>query len=151
MYAIVISGYNGCIKMNGTLLAASDPIARLSMAEPVAKKSFHRTCDRYQCPPFFSARITSGEKIDERATVENLSLRGMSVRTSCEFERNSAVEIELRSSYVAPVKIHARVRWIIPPECEGSSHVVGFSIQRVRIMDWLKFMRLITRLKKELW
>lgn len=121
------------------------------MAEPEVKKSPHRNLDRYQCPPFFSARVVSGGKVEERATIENLSLHGLSLRTSCEFERDSIAEIVLRSSYVNPVKVHARVRWIMPPECEGSSHLVGFSIYKIRIVDWFRFTKLVAQLKKELW
>ncbi len=121
------------------------------MAESEVKRSPHRNADRYQCPPFFSARITSGGKVEERATVENLSLRGLSVRTSCEFECGSVAEIELRSNYVAPVRVYARVRWVKPAECEGSSHLVGFSIHKIPILDWFRFMKLIAQLKKELW
>lgn len=83
--------------------------------------------------------------------MENLSLRGLSARTSRSFERGSVAEVELRSKYVAPVKIQARVKWVTPPECEGASHVVGFSIIRVRIADWFRFMKLIAQVKKEVW
>jgi len=121
------------------------------MAKPEIKGSAHRNLNRYQCPPFFSARISSGGKVEEHATVENLSLRGLSARTSCEFEKDSIAEIELRSSYVSPVKVHARVKWVTPAECEGSSHLIGFSIHKVRIVDWFRFMKLIAQLKKELW
>ncbi len=121
------------------------------MAESEVKRSSHRSSDRYQCPPFFSARVDSGGKVEERATIANLSLRGLSLRTSCEFERDSIAEIELRSSYVAPVKVHARVRWIVPAECEGSSHLIGFSVYKIRIVDWFRFMKLMAQLKKELW
>ncbi len=107
--------------------------------------------DRYQCPPFFSARIVSGERVEEHATVENVSLHGLNLRTSCEFEHDSIAEIELRSTYIAPVKVHARVRWVAPAECEGSSHLIGFSIYKIRIVDWFRFTKLVAQLKKELW
>ena len=122
------------------------------MPETAAKKkTAHRKLDRYPCPPFFTARICSGETVEERASVENLSLRGLSVKTSCRFEEGGVAEVELGSNYVAPFKIQARVKWVASPESEGSPHVVGFSITRVRILDWLRFMRLISQLKKELW
>ncbi|RJP74605.1 MAG: hypothetical protein C4532_01965 [Candidatus Abyssobacteria bacterium SURF_17] len=121
------------------------------MPESTARKKAHRSAERYHCPPFFVARITGGGKIEERATVEDLSLCGLCARTSCEFEQGSAVEIELISSYVAPVRVCARVRWVSPPQCEGSHHLVGFTIQRVRIVDWFRFMKLIAQLKREVW
>lgn len=121
------------------------------MGKPTAKSRSHRNVERRQCPPFFSARIISGETVEEKATVEDLSLRGLCAKTSCTFEKDSIVEIELKSTYAAPVKIRARVRWVQPAEDEGSSHTVGFSIQRVRIFDWFKFMKIISQIKKEVW
>lgn len=121
------------------------------MPKSTAGKKAHRSAERYQCPPFFAARITGREATEERATIEDLSLRGLCARTSCEFEQGSTVEIELISSYVAPVKVYARVKWTSPPECEGASHLVGFAIQRVRIVDWFRFMKLIAQLKREVW
>ncbi len=121
------------------------------MSETSTKKGAHRNIERYACPPFFSARITSGETVDENATVENLSLRGLSVRTSSQFAEGSAAEVELKSNYVAPVKVYARVRWVAQPECEGSSHAVGFLIQKIRFTDCFRFMKLIAQVKKELW
>ena len=118
---------------------------------PTKKERSHRTLERYQCPPFFSAHITSGEIVEERAVVEDMNLRGLSARTSCDFEVGSRAEIELRSRYVAPVKISALVRWVKPQECEESSYVVGFLIRKVRIMDWFKFMKLVAQVKKEIW
>ena len=115
------------------------------------KKGSHRGVERYQCPPFFSARISSRGRVDENALVENLSLRGLSAKTSCDFEQGGSVEIELRSKYAAPVTIRARVRWVTPPESEGSPYSVGFSIYKIRIFDWLRFMRIIAQIKKEVW
>ena len=83
--------------------------------------------------------------------MEDLNLRGLSVRTSCSFEPGSKVEIELRSKYVAPVKVSALVRWVQPPESEGSSHAVGFLIRKIRIVDWFKFMKLVAQVRKEIW
>ena len=65
------------------------------MGKSTAKSRSHRTVDRSQCPPFFSARIISGETVEEKATVEDLSLRGLCARTSCAFEKDSMAEIEL--------------------------------------------------------
>jgi hypothetical protein len=121
------------------------------MSETSTKRSPHRNIERYVCPPFFSARIQSGATIDENASIENLSLRGLSARTSAAFSEGSKVEIQLKSSYVAPVKVYACVRWVTPPECEGSSHVVGFSIHKIRFTDWFRFMKLIAQVRKELW
>ena len=81
--------------------------------------------------------------------IENISLRGLSARTSCTFEAGEIAEVELRSEHAMPVRLNARVRWTMPPEQEGSSHVVGFSIRRVHIVDWFKFMRVMAQIKKE--
>ncbi|MBI5115520.1 PilZ domain-containing protein [Candidatus Poribacteria bacterium] len=121
------------------------------MSETSTKRSPHRNIERYVCPPFFSARIKSDAATDENATIENLSLRGLSARTSAAFTEGAQAEVEVRSTYVAPVKVYARVRWVTPPECEGSSHVVGFSIHRIRFTDWFRFMKLIAQVRKELW
>jgi len=121
------------------------------MGKSTAKNRSHRNVERCQCPPFFSARIISGETVEEKATVENLSLRGLCARTSCAFEKDSIAEIELKSTYTAPVKMRARVRWVQPVEGEESSHIVGFSIQRVHIFDWFKFMKIVSQIKKEVW
>ena len=122
------------------------------MAEPHSEKQpSHRNLDRYPCPPFFSACIRSGETVEECAHVENLSLRGLSARTSCAFDVGSKAEIELRSKYLAPVRVSALVRWVRPSESEDSPHAVGFLIRRVRIIDWFKFMRLVAQIKKEIW
>jgi hypothetical protein len=121
------------------------------MGKPTAKSRSHRTVERRQCPPFFSARIISGETVEEKAIVEDLSLRGLCARTSCAFEKDSIAEIELKSTYTVPVRMRARVRWIQPAEGEESLHTVGFSIHRVRIFDWFKFMKIVSQIKKEVW
>jgi hypothetical protein len=121
------------------------------MPESTAKKRSHRGAERYECPPFFSARISSGGKVEENAAVENLSLRGLRVRASRSFVEGSSAEIELRSKYAAPIKIRARVTWVKPPKNEGPTHIVGFSISKVRIVDWFRFMRIISQIKKEVW
>ncbi len=111
----------------------------------------HRTTERYYCPPFFSAHISGGGKVEEKASVEDLSLRGMKAKTSCDFEKDCAVSVMLISNYSAPIKFHARVRWSLPPEHEDSSHLVGFQITKIRIIDWLRFIRIIAQIKKEVW
>jgi hypothetical protein len=121
------------------------------MAELGADKQAHRQLDRYRCPSFFTARVSGDGKVDENARVEDVSMRGLRARTSCEFRSGSAVEVELKSEYVGPVKVYARVKWTAPSECEGVSRVVGFSIQKVRIVDMFKFMKLISQIKRELW
>ena len=83
--------------------------------------------------------------------MENLNLRGLSATTSCNFEVGSKAEIELRSNYVAPVKVSALVRWVEPSEREDSSHAVGFLIRKIRIIDWFKFMKLVAQIRKETW
>ena len=89
--------------------------------------------------------------VEERATVDNLNLRGLMVRTSCKFEVGSKAEIELRSKYVGPVKVSALVRWVKPGEHEDSSYAVGFLIRKVRVIDWFKFMKLVAQIRKEIW
>jgi hypothetical protein len=112
----------------------------------------HRTTERYYCPPFFSAYIREGGAEDEEvAGVEDLSLRGMKVRTSRDFEKGCDVRIKLVSNYTTPVTIFGRVRWTMPQETETASHVVGIAITKVRIIDWFKFIRLIAQIKKEVW
>ena len=121
------------------------------MPESLAEKGSHRSTARYQCPPFFSARISDGDTVDERAEVDNLSLRGLCARTSCDFDEGTNVQIELRSKYSAPVRFRGRVRWVKPSEEEGSSHIIGITITRVRIFDWFRFLRIISQIKREVW
>lgn len=121
------------------------------MSKSTIENRSHRTGERYQCPPFFSARITCGEKIEEKAAVVDLSLRGLRAKTSCVFEKDSIAEIELRSTYSAPVRMRACVKWIQPSQDEESSYNIGFCIQRVRIFDWFKFRKIISQIKREIW
>ena len=121
------------------------------MSKSGDKKETHRKHERYECPPFFSACIMCGGKIEERAIVENLSLRGLSARSSCDFEEGADAEIDLRSSYTAPLRIHARVIWVTPPKGEGEPYCIGFSISRIRIFDWFKYMRLVKQIRRESW
>ena len=121
------------------------------MAESTAKKGPHRNSERYYCPPFFSARISCGDMLEESAVVEDLSLRGLKAKTTCGFEKDDNADIELKSEYAAPVRIRARVVWVNPAEDEESSHLVGFSITKIRIRDWFRFMRIISQIKKEVW
>ncbi len=134
-------------RMSGSLRRSR----RSNMPKTTAKKMSHRDSERYNCPPFFSARIDCGGKLDEKALVEDLSLRGLKARTTESFEEGAAADIELTSTYSAPVRIRARVAWIGPPDDEQSSRVVGFSISKVRIFDWFRFMRIISQIKKEVW
>jgi len=83
--------------------------------------------------------------------VEDLSLKGLKARTSCDFRKGAIADIILTSSYTAPIKIRARVTWIEPVEDEQVSYLVGFSISKVRIVDVFKFLRLISQIKKEVW
>ncbi len=83
--------------------------------------------------------------------MENLGLRGLSVRTSCDFEQGDRVEVELKSKYAAPVNMRARVKWVTPLECEEASYAIGLSIYKIRIFDWFRFMRIIAQIKKEVW
>ena len=124
---------------------------RTNMSETTAKKTSHRNSERYNCPPFFSLRIKCSGKLEEKATVEDLSLRGLKARTTCDFKKGDTADVELTSSYTAPVKIHARIAWIEPVEDEQSSYRVGLSISKVRIVDWFKFLRIISQIKKEVW
>ena len=119
-----------------------------SMEEKTRK---HRATERYYCPPFFSAYISAGGEEEERAAIEDLSLRGLKARTSCDFEKGCTVRVKLVSSYAAPVTIHGRVKWTIPPETEGESHIIGVSITKVRIIDWFKFIRVVAQIKREVW
>lgn len=121
------------------------------MSETAANKTSHRNSERYSCPPFFSVRIKCGDRIEDKAAVEDLSLRGLKARTSSSFERDAVAEIELKSSYTAPVKIHARVAWVETSGDKDAPHIVGFSITKVRIVDWFRFVRVISRIKKEVW
>ena len=114
-------------------------------------KGPHRNSERYQCPPFFSARISAGGSVEDDAKVENLGLRGLCARTSCNLKKGSTADIELKTKYVGPIRIRARVRWILPAQGEGSSRVVGLSIHKVRLLDWLRFLRVLSQLKKEVW
>jgi hypothetical protein len=121
------------------------------MSETEAKKTSHRNSERYNCPSFFFVRIRCDGKPEERATVEDMSLRGLKARTTCDFEKGAAADIKLISSYTAPVKIRARIAWIEPLAEEQSSYMVGFSISKVRIVDWFKFLRIVSQIKKEVW
>ncbi len=122
------------------------------MPKTTAKKASHRDSERYNCPPFFSVRIHCDGKVDSKALVEDLSLRGLKARTTESFEDGSAADIELTSAYAAPVRIRARVAWNGPlNDDESPSRVVGFSISKVRIFDWFRFMRIISQIKKEVW
>ena len=111
----------------------------------------HRMMERYYCPPFFSADISGADHSEERVVIEDLSLRGMKARTTTGFEKGCDVKIKLVSNYSAPVQIHARVKWMIPPEDEGSTYLIGFLITKVRIVDWLRFLKIIGQIKKEVW
>ena len=124
---------------------------RSNMSKTTTKKASHRNGERYYCPPFFSVRIDCGGRLEEKAAVEDLSLRGLKVRTSEGFEKGADADIELKSTYAAPVRIRARVAWVAPSEDEQYSHVVGFSISKIRIVDWFRFMRIISQIKKEVW
>jgi hypothetical protein len=122
------------------------------MPESLKKKDReHRGGERYYCPPFFSANISGEDRIEERAAIEDLNLRGLKVRTVSNFEKGTNVRITLVSNYMAPIKIHGRVKWTLLPEDEGASHVVGFSITKVRIVDWFRFLKVIGQIKKEVW
>ncbi len=121
------------------------------MSGATRKKGPHRNSERYNCPTFFSVRISCGEQHEEGAAVEDLSLRGLKARTSRSFDEGSVADIELKSEYAAPVRIRARVMWVKSAEEEESSHLVGFSITKIRIKDWFKFMRIVSRIKKEVW
>jgi hypothetical protein len=121
------------------------------MSETAADKTSRRNSERYNCPSFFYIRIKSGGKLEEQAMVEDLSLRGLKVRTSCNFEEGAAADIELKTSYTAPVKIRGRMAWIAACEDEQASHIVGLSITKVRIVDWFRFIRMISQIKKEMW
>ena len=134
---------------NGGKEAACVGGRRTSVSEASAKKASHRNEERYNCPPSFSARISCGGKIEEKAIIEDMSIRGLKAVTSRGFEVGAKADIELRSTYAAPVRVRARVAWVGPSE-EGS-HSVGFSISKVRIVDWFKFMRIISQIKKEVW
>jgi hypothetical protein len=119
--------------------------------DPDAKVTAHRSLDRYRCPPSFRARICSATIVEEEAKVENMSARGLSIRTCCEFVPGSNVEIELKSGYAAPVKLHARVRWVSPQEKNESARLVGFSIRKVGVIEWFRYRKVLAQLKKELW
>lgn len=122
------------------------------MSESLKKKDReHRNRERYYCPPFFSAHISSGEKVEERASIEDLNLLGLKARTMCDFEKGTNVKIMLVSNYMAPIRIYGRVKWTLLPENEGASHVVGFSITKVRIFDWFRFIKVMAQIKKEVW
>jgi hypothetical protein len=121
------------------------------MPKTTAKKASHRDSERYNCPPFFSARIDCGGAVDEKALVEDLSLRGLKARTTESFEVGATADIELTSTYTSPVTIRGRVAWVAPPDDEQPTRVVGFSISKVRIFDWFRFMRIIAQIKKEVW
>ena len=122
------------------------------MPKTTEKQRPHRDSERYNCPPFFSVRIDCGGKVDQKAPVEDLSLRGLKARTTESFEDGAVADIELTSAYAAPVRIRARVAWVGPlDDDECSSRVVGFSISKVRIFDWFRFMRIISQIKKEVW
>jgi len=120
------------------------------MKESEAKRT-HRDINRYHCPPFFEARVCGATLIEEQAKVEDISIRGLSIRTCCEFSPGSDVEIELKSNYLHPVKLQARVRWVAPVEGSGSSRLVGCSIRKVGVIEWFRYMRVLSHLKKELW
>jgi hypothetical protein len=107
--------------------------------------------ERYYCPPFFSAHLSSADHSEEQVVVEDLSLRGMKARTSCDFEKGCNVRIKLVTDYSAPVRIHGRVKWSVPPENEGSSYLIGLAITKVRIVDWLRFIKIIGQIKREVW
>ncbi|GAB4351134.1 MAG: hypothetical protein Kow0099_35070 [Candidatus Abyssubacteria bacterium] len=121
------------------------------MTEPDAAKQAHRQLERYGCPSFFYARLSDGGAVDENARVEDVSMKGLRVTTSCDFQPGTAVEVELKTEYVGPVKLYARVKWCGPSECEGPPLRLGLSIQKVRILDMFKFMKLISQIKRELW
>jgi len=117
----------------------------------VSSEKTHRSLNRYHCPPFFEARICCAALVEEQAKVENLSARGLSVRSCCDFSPGSNVEIELKSNYMDPVKLHARVRWVAPLEESGSARLIGFSIRKVGFIEWFRYMKILAHLKKELW
>ena len=83
--------------------------------------------------------------------VEDLSLRGMKARTSCDFEEGCDVRVRLESNYAAPLTVYGRVKWTILPEDEGAWYVVGVSITKVRVIDWFKFIKVVAQIKKEVW
>jgi hypothetical protein len=119
--------------------------------EVVSKTGTHRTTERYRCPPFFAARVSGGGNVEENACIVDLSLRGLSARTCCAFEVGERTEVELTKTYASPVKVHASVKWVRSEEHEGFTHLVGFSISKVHVIDWFKFMRLVARMKREVW
>ena len=115
------------------------------------KDKAHRSMNRYHCPPFFEARICSGAVIEDQAKVEDISVRGISVRTCCEFSPGNNAEIELKSSYCDPVKLRARVQWVAPLEESGPARLIGFTIHKVGVLEWLRYRKILNQLKKELW
>lgn len=121
------------------------------MSEAPAKRDGHRNTERFNCPPFFTARISSGSKVEERASVEDLNLSGFKAKTSCAFDEGDKVDVELITTYAPRVKIRARVRWATPPGDDGEAGEIGLSITRVRIIDWFKFVRIVSQIKKEVW
>lgn len=121
------------------------------MPDATTKKASHRNTERYECPPFFSARICCGGNVDEQAAVEDLGLRGLRVNTSQNFEAGARADIELKSEYASPIRIRGRVTWFNPSQDEDCPHAAGFSISRVGMLDWFKLLRLIARIKKEVW
>jgi hypothetical protein len=121
------------------------------MPRPEPRADSHRTAERHRCPPFFSARISSGGVIEENAGVEDLNLRGLSASTSCIFEKGCIAEIELKSTYSAPVKIRARVTWVKPAESAESRNLIGFSVSKIRIFDWFRLARIVAQIRKEVW
>jgi hypothetical protein len=121
------------------------------MSDTAAEKKTNRNSERYNCPSFFFVRIRSDGKPEERAPVADLSLRGLKVVTTVDFEQGAAADIKLISSYTAPVKLRTRIAWIRSLEDEEASYMVGFSIFKIRIVDWFKFLRIVSQIKKELW
>ncbi len=121
------------------------------MSETTAKKGRHRNSERYHCPPFFSARISCDGGLEESGAIEDLSLKGLKVKTGRGFDEGSDAEIELKSEYTTAVRIRARVMWVIAAEDAEFSHIVGFSITRIRIRDWFRFMKIIAQIRKEVW
>lgn len=121
------------------------------MGNSNSKKTAHRNAERHHCPPFFEARICCAAAVEERAKVENVSVRGLSARTCCEFVPGSEVDIELKSGYGAPVRLSAQVRWVKALSETDSIRLIGFSIRRIGVIEWFRYMRLLSQLKKELW
>jgi len=127
-------------------------LARIhDMSETTVKKGCHRNSERYHCPSFFSARISCDGSLEESGAIADLSLKGLKVKTGRSFDEGSNAEIELKSEYTKAVRIRARVMWVITAEDAEFSHIVGFSITRIRVRDWFRFMKIIAQIRKEVW